>query len=969
MWAEDETYASWTFSSESYPSNKTNFSATGGACDESTFYLDGSGSTWNTSKGYAFTAVTSITLTLKIVNALPAGSEITFSADTYYNKATNAPMTGFTLTASEDGSDFSTTGLDVTSLSLSTSSATKTCVYTTQEALAAGKTIAIKYTGTGKAGSGQGYFGNIVIKGPKIIVTGTTAAPSISGYTTFAGSTTVTITNDESATGAAIYYTLNGEAPTTTTSETCFAYSAPFTIDATTTVKAIAKHADDDNASTVTTKEFTKITPLENIAALVAGGANGYVQLTNALVTYVNGTNAYIEDASGAILLMGCADDLAVGDKITGVMNVTNYTTYYNLPEIKAFTFLEANFTKTTGNTVTPTEVTLATLMADDDTYNSYLSRYVTIKGATVTSAFSGKNSTISQGDKSIVLRDQNSSATLTSTVDNIVNVTAHVAIYSTTKQIAVYTQSQIVVKTLDDNAITGINDAYELDLVADGGTSTLDLSAATATSGGTVYLTVTSATQDGSAYDLTGGVLTVTEKGTITIKAYVNADDDYKYAEKTVTVTVLGEKDDPIFDIDNQSLGCGETFTVVADTHYLTDGTVTLSSSNSSIASVSGLVVTAVAVGTATITVNAAEGTDYKAGSTTFSVTVTEPTGKSTMPVTTVFEETFAESTGGPLLTWGAAEANGTLNTDNDSWETVSGSGAGGCAKFGTGSAAGSATTPSITVNNGETYSLSFKAAPWSTEASKTITVTVTGGTINGETSATTSAMDTKEWNDFDFDIVATSTSLTVQFSCSANRFFLDEVLITKSMATTSVTLAASGYASYCSEYPLDFTTTDGYKAYYVSAATAEAVTFKPITGKIKGGQGIILYGTPSAECTLTYCESDNELADNMLVGTLAPKNIATVEGEYTNFGLSGGKFVKITSGNVPANKAYLPVKTSDIATARELAIIFDDATGIDSVTREALMNGKIYNLQGQEVKTATKGIFIVNGKKVFLK
>jgi hypothetical protein len=31
--------------------------------------------------------------------------------------------------------------------------------------------------------------------------------------------------------------------------------------------------------------------------------------------------------------------------------------------------------------------------------------------------------------------------------------------------------------------------------------------------------------------------------------------------------------------------------------------------------------------------------------------------------------------------------------------------------------------------------------------------------------------------------------------------------------------------------------------------------------------------------------------------------------------------------------------------------------------------MNGKFYNLQGQEVKNPTKGIFIVNGKKVILK
>lgn len=163
-WATDPvTLASWTFTSESYPANKTDFNATGGSCTGSTFNLNGSGAQWNSTKGYAFTAVTDITITLKTTVALPAGTAISFSADMFYNKAGNAPMTGFNLTASENGGSYATTGLDVTSLSLSNSSATKTCVYTLQSALAVNGTVAIKYTQTGKAGAGQGYFNNIAI--------------------------------------------------------------------------------------------------------------------------------------------------------------------------------------------------------------------------------------------------------------------------------------------------------------------------------------------------------------------------------------------------------------------------------------------------------------------------------------------------------------------------------------------------------------------------------------------------------------------------------------------------------------------------------------------------------------------------------------------------------------------------------------------------------------------------------------
>ena len=264
--------------------------------------------------------------------------------------------------------------------------------------------------------------------------TPTCATPSISpNGGSFLGSQEVSITCDTD--GATIYYTLDGNDPTTSSTQ----YNGAFTITESKTVKAFAVKGGMNN-SEVASATFTKTTVSANIAAFVATGSAGFVQLTDALVTYKNGTTAYIEDASGAILLYHCAGDLEAGDKINGIMNVTSYTVYSNLPEIQNFSLMDG-YTKTSGNTVTPTEVTLATLLAD---YNSYLSRYVVIKGATVTSAFDSKNCTIQQGVDEIALRDQNSSATLTSTLGANINVTAHVAIYSTTKQIAVYEQSQI---------------------------------------------------------------------------------------------------------------------------------------------------------------------------------------------------------------------------------------------------------------------------------------------------------------------------------------------------------------------------------------------------------------------------------------------------------------------------------------------------------------------------------------------
>lgn len=74
-------------------------------------------------------------------------------------------------------------------------------------------------------------------------------APTISGNTSFTDSTQVTISGDS---GAEIHYTTDGTDPTSASST----YSAPFTLSATTTVKAIA--IVDGTSSSVASKTFTK---------------------------------------------------------------------------------------------------------------------------------------------------------------------------------------------------------------------------------------------------------------------------------------------------------------------------------------------------------------------------------------------------------------------------------------------------------------------------------------------------------------------------------------------------------------------------------------------------------------------------------------------------------------------------------------------------------------------------------------
>ena len=90
----------------------------------------------------------------------------------------------------------------------------------------------------------------------------------------------------------------------------------------------------------------------------------------------------------------------------------------------------------------------------------------------------------------------------------------------------------------------------------------------------------------------------------------------------------------------------------------------------------------------------------------------------------------------------------------------------------------------------------------------------------------------------------------------------------------------------------------------------------------------------------------------------------------------LSGNKLYYTTGAevNVGANKAYIDKNQIENkgGGAAKAFIDFDEleATGIDAVdTAKTLKGGKFYDLSGREVANPTRGLYIVNGKKVLIK
>ena len=140
----------------------------------------------------------------------------------------------------------------------------------------------VKFIYTSKS-SGNIGLGNIAISLPVDV-----EAPTISGVTPFLSSTEVTLTQNDAD---HIYYTTNGDAPTTGST----LYEGPFELNATATVKAIA--IKDEVASAVAEKTFTKatiLTPAEALAIINGWSSNQ----TSTEDYYVQGTISQIDEVN-----------------------------------------------------------------------------------------------------------------------------------------------------------------------------------------------------------------------------------------------------------------------------------------------------------------------------------------------------------------------------------------------------------------------------------------------------------------------------------------------------------------------------------------------------------------------------------------------------------------------------------------------------------------------------------------------
>ena len=210
-------------------------------------------------------------------------------------------------------------------------------------------------------------------------------------------------------------------------------------------------------------------------------------------------------------------------------------------------------------------------------------------------------------------------------------------------------------------------------------------------------------------------------------------------------------------------------------------------------------------------------------------------------------------------------------------------------------------------------------------------------------------------------------ATSLAVN-AASTLQIKAVKVYYTTGPAPVNVTANEGATGEYWATY---YNATQGFTAdanttVFQAALSGNQLTMTEVANReIPAGKAVILKSS-SSTITLTPATTTETLEGNALQGTATaitnPGNAYVLNKKN---GVVG--FYKLSlTGTIGANKAYLLYDGG--AGAREF-FLFDETTGIEMPTAEVVEADAVVNdLQGRRVQNPVKGLYIVNGKKVFI-
>lgn len=303
----------------------------------------------------------------------------------------------------------------------------------------------------------------------------------------------------------------------------------------TATAEATSDYQEGSASYELTVSSAYQFSTIAELIEKVATKGTYIGKLINAVVTYVSGDYAFLEDETAAIMLYKVTGRTS-GESISCEVTVTG-TVYNNVPEVTALTVSNAEINL--GATLPLTTVDISTLTGS---YSTYLSRRVKIKGVTVSTAFNKSSSSnvtgaVSDGTNTYAVRTLGSSEITKGTVGNVIDLIGVPTSYTNSK--AGTTTQQLYVLSDDDITVTTYAPTLSVSPTSLSWESTAYGSGNAKTIAVTLNGNASGYTVSGSSEDWT-----VSDDGAGTVTVYPNAENTSTTDAKTLTLTIA-HKDD----------------------------------------------------------------------------------------------------------------------------------------------------------------------------------------------------------------------------------------------------------------------------------------------------------------------------------------------------------------------------------------------------------------------------------------
>lgn len=278
---------------------------------------------------------------------------------------------------------------------------------------------------------------------------------------------------------------------------------------------------------------------------------------------------------------------------------------------------------------------------------------------------------------------------------------------------------------------------------------------------------------------------------------------------------------------------------------------------------------------------------------------------------------------------------------------------------------------TTGINYNSGGTFTMGDDVAYFNVFAR---------GNINSDGKGTGSftALDDESGTNRSYLIIENSpapshgTPLTAYGPGKIGSHWILEVATTLELSLTNI--AGKNYATTCLPFPVKLSEEAAYKVTLSGKKAVEDL----IGDEIPAGEAVLLMSDASTTLTATIQDVTTTVDGNQLNGVFvktAKADLGTTPVVLNKVNDKVG-FYKLADGSsLSANRAYLsyvegttsPSSKAFFEEGFELG--GNEVTAIENIENGAFENGAVYNLQGQRVGKAQKGVFIQNGKKVVLK